>query len=69
MRAKLDENVPIDAAELLRAASWNCDTVTLGREHRRNCAGAVAERCLARSFALEHGVRSPAPWTAAPLAE
>ena len=27
MRAKLDENVPIEAAELLRAAGWNCDTV------------------------------------------
>ena len=27
MRAKLDENVPIEAAELLRAAGWFCDTV------------------------------------------
>jgi predicted nuclease of predicted toxin-antitoxin system len=27
MRAKLDENVPIEAAELLRAADWECDTV------------------------------------------
>jgi uncharacterized protein DUF5615 len=27
MRAKLDENVPIEAAELLRAAGWNCETV------------------------------------------
>jgi predicted nuclease of predicted toxin-antitoxin system len=27
MRAKLDENLPIEAAELLRAAGWECDTV------------------------------------------
>src|ERR1019366_1659322 len=27
MRAKLDENVPVEAAELLRAAGWTCDTV------------------------------------------
>ena len=27
MRAKLDENLPIEVAELLRAADWNCDTV------------------------------------------
>ncbi len=27
MRAKLDENVPIEATELLRAAGWDCDTV------------------------------------------
>jgi predicted nuclease of predicted toxin-antitoxin system len=27
MRAKLDENLPVQAAELLRAAGWNCDTV------------------------------------------
>jgi predicted nuclease of predicted toxin-antitoxin system len=27
MRAKLDENVPIEAADLLRAADWECDTV------------------------------------------
>jgi predicted nuclease of predicted toxin-antitoxin system len=27
MRAKLDENLPSDAAQLLRAAGWNCDTV------------------------------------------
>ena len=27
MRAKLDENVPVEAAELLRAAGWICDTV------------------------------------------
>lgn len=27
MRAKLDENLPVEAAELLRAAGWNCDTV------------------------------------------
>ena len=27
MRAKLDENMPVEAAELLRGANWNCDTV------------------------------------------
>ena len=27
MRAKLDENVPVETAELLRAAGWMCDTV------------------------------------------
>lgn len=27
MRAKLDENLPIEAAELLRGAGWICDTV------------------------------------------
>jgi predicted nuclease of predicted toxin-antitoxin system len=25
--AKLDENVPVEAAAFLRAAGWNCDTV------------------------------------------
>jgi predicted nuclease of predicted toxin-antitoxin system len=27
MRAKLDENLPVEAAELLRAAGWECDTI------------------------------------------
>ena len=27
MRAKLDENVPVEAVELFRAAGWLCDTV------------------------------------------
>ena len=27
MRAKIDENMPIDAADVLRAAGWDCDTV------------------------------------------
>ena len=27
MRAKLDENLPVEAAEFLRAAGWECDTV------------------------------------------
>jgi predicted nuclease of predicted toxin-antitoxin system len=27
MRAKLDENLPVEASELLRAAGWDCDTV------------------------------------------
>ena len=35
MRAKLDENVPIEASELRRAAGWTCDTV-----HDEGLAGA-----------------------------
>ena len=35
MRAKLDENVPIEATQLLRAAGWICDTV-----HDEGLAGA-----------------------------
>jgi len=27
MRAKLDENMPVEAGELFRAAGWTCDTV------------------------------------------
>ena len=27
MRAKLDENLPVEASELLRSAGWDCDTV------------------------------------------
>jgi predicted nuclease of predicted toxin-antitoxin system len=27
MRAKLDENLPVEAAGFLRSAGWNCDTV------------------------------------------
>jgi len=27
MRGKLDENMPVEAAEILRAAGWECDTV------------------------------------------
>ena len=27
MRAKLDENLPVEAVELLRTAGWECDTV------------------------------------------
>jgi predicted nuclease of predicted toxin-antitoxin system len=27
MRAKLDENLPVEAADLLRKAGWECDTV------------------------------------------
>jgi predicted nuclease of predicted toxin-antitoxin system len=27
MRAKLDENLPVEATELLRADGWDCDTV------------------------------------------
>ena len=35
MRAKLDENLPIEVAGLLRAAGWRCDTV-----HDEGLAGA-----------------------------
>lgn len=27
MRGKVDENLPVEAAELLRVAGWECDTV------------------------------------------
>jgi hypothetical protein len=27
MRAKLDENLPVEAANLLRTAGWECDSV------------------------------------------
>jgi predicted nuclease of predicted toxin-antitoxin system len=27
MRAKLDENMPIEAVDLVRAAGWDCETV------------------------------------------
>ena len=27
MRGKVDENMPVEAAAVLRAAGWNCDTV------------------------------------------
>ena len=27
MRAKLDENMPLESADLLRAAGWDCETV------------------------------------------
>ena len=27
MHGKLDENMPVEAAEILRAAGWECDTV------------------------------------------
>jgi predicted nuclease of predicted toxin-antitoxin system len=27
MRAKVDENMPIESAEVLRTAGWDCDTV------------------------------------------
>ena len=51
MRAKLDENVPIEAAELLRAAGWICDTV-----HDEGLAGAddptVGAACQAEARVL-----------------
>ena len=46
MRGKIDENMPIDAAGLLRAAGWDCDTVFEealgGAEDPR-----ISERCRA----------------------
>jgi predicted nuclease of predicted toxin-antitoxin system len=51
MRAKLDENLPVEAAELLRAAVWECDTA-----HDEGLAGAddpiVAARCQAEARVL-----------------
>ena len=55
MRAKLDENLPVEAAELLRTAGWECDTV-----YDEGLAGAddpiVAARCQVEArvlFALD----------------
>jgi predicted nuclease of predicted toxin-antitoxin system len=51
MRAKLDENLPIEVAELLRAAGWECDTV-----YDEGLAGAddpnVAAACRADARVL-----------------
>ena len=51
MRAKLDENVPIEATELLRAAGWVCDTV-----HDEGLTGAddptVGAACQAEARVL-----------------
>jgi predicted nuclease of predicted toxin-antitoxin system len=51
MRAKLDENLPVEAAEVLRAAGWECDTA-----HDEGLAGAddpiVAARCQAEARVL-----------------
>jgi predicted nuclease of predicted toxin-antitoxin system len=51
MRAKLDENLPVEAAELLRAAGWECDTVD-----EEGLAGAedpiVAARCQVEARVL-----------------
>lgn len=51
MRAKLDENLPVEAAELLRTAGWECDTVD-----EEGLAGAddpiVAARCQAEERVL-----------------
>ena len=51
MRAKLDENVPVEAAELLRTAGWICDTV-----HDEGLAGAddptVGAACQAEARVL-----------------
>ena len=46
MQAKLDENLPVETAELLRTAGWECDSV-----HDEGLAGAddpdVAAACQA----------------------
>lgn len=51
MRAKIDENMPIEAAGLLRAAGWECDTVFEealgGAEDPR-----ISERCRAEGRVL-----------------
>jgi predicted nuclease of predicted toxin-antitoxin system len=51
VRAKLDENLPVDAADLLRAAGWTCETV-----HDEGLAGAedakVAAACRAENGVL-----------------
>ena len=51
MRAKLDENLPVEAAELLRGAGWNRDTV-----RDEGLAGAedpeVAAACRAEARVL-----------------
>ena len=51
MRAKLDENLPVEAAELLRTAGWECDSV-----YDEGLAGAddaiVAVRCQVEARVL-----------------
>jgi predicted nuclease of predicted toxin-antitoxin system len=51
MRAKLDENLPVEAAELLRTAGWECDLV-----YEEGLAGAddpeVAAACQAGARVL-----------------
>lgn len=51
MRAKLDENLPVEAAEFLRTAGWECDTV-----YDEGLAGAddprVAARCQVEARVL-----------------
>ena len=51
MRAKLDENLPVEAAELLRTAGWECDSV-----YDEGLAGAddpdVAAACQAGARVL-----------------
>jgi predicted nuclease of predicted toxin-antitoxin system len=51
MRAKLDENLPVEAAEFLRAAGWECDSV-----YEEGLAGAddpeVAAACQAGARVL-----------------
>jgi predicted nuclease of predicted toxin-antitoxin system len=57
MRAKLDENLPVEAADLLRKAGWECDTV-----YDEGLAGAddpeLAAACQAGARVLMDN-----PWT------
>jgi predicted nuclease of predicted toxin-antitoxin system len=51
MRGKLDENMPVESADLLRAAGWECDTVfdeSLGGAEDPD----VAARCQAEGRVL-----------------
>lgn len=51
MRAKLDESMPGEAAEILRSAGWECDTV-----HAEGLSGAhdqqIADVCRVESRVL-----------------
>ena len=47
MRAKLDESLPNEAAEVLRTAGWDCDTV-----HDEGLGGADDERIAANRIAV-----------------
>jgi hypothetical protein len=52
MRAKLDENVPIEAAELLRAADWECDTVYDEGLARQDLPGLTCRALTVRAVSV-----------------
>jgi len=58
MRAKLDENVPVEAAELLRAAGWDCETI-----YDEGLAGADDPKVAAVicGFSNTHTMFAPTP--------